>query len=131
VPFLDMEVYKVSSTIPDALKYMNGTTKYALREAFKDILPKTTAGRKKLGFPTPIKHWLKDNPDAIRAYVLDNELIKTDFNAEVIEALFKDHNPLKVDNSRRIFILLMLALWYDIYIKAKDQDQLARLLTGK
>lgn len=129
VPFLDMEVYKVSSSIPDTLKYKKGTTKYALRQAFKDVLPKTTAGRKKLGFPTPIKHWLKDNPDAIRAYVLNNELIKSDFNADVINLMFQNHDPLKVDNSRRIFILLMLALWYDIYIKAIDQDKLASLLT--
>ncbi len=131
VPFLDMEVYKVSSTIPDVLKYKGKTTKYALRQAFKGILPETTSGRKKLGFPTPIKHWLKDNPDAIKAYVLNNELIKSDFNVDSVDLLFKTHDPFKVDNSRRIFILLMLALWYDIYIKAIDQTQLARLLTGK
>ncbi len=131
VPFLDMEVYKVSSTIPDNLKYHAGTTKYALRQAFTNVLPKTTAGRKKLGFPTPIKHWLKANPSAIRHYVLDNELIKSDFNIGVVEKLFDDHASGTVDTSRRIFVLLMLSLWYDIYIKAKDQDQLAQLLTDK
>ncbi|MEI8061755.1 MAG: asparagine synthase (glutamine-hydrolyzing) [bacterium] len=131
VPFLDMEVYRVSSTIPDSLKYYAGTTKYALRQAFKNILPQTTAGRKKLGFPTPIKHWLKANPSAIRRYVLNNELIKSDFNVSVVTKLFDDHASGAVDTSRRIFVLLMLSLWYDIYIKAKDQDQLAQLLTDK
>lgn len=129
VPFLDMEVYKVSSSIPDTLKYKANTTKYALRQAFYGVLPKTTSNRKKLGFPTPIKQWLKTNPLSIKSYILDNEIIKKDFNHEFIENLFKNHIKGVVDNSRRIFVLLMLGLWYDIYIRAKDKDQLARLLT--
>ncbi len=129
VPFLDMEVYKVSNNIPDYLKYKNGTTKFLLRQAFKGILPKTTAGRKKLGFPTPIKHWLKQEPIQIQQYVTNNELIGSEFHVKYIEKLFSDHSVGLIDNSRKIFVLLMLALWYDIYIKHEDQSHLVHLLT--
>jgi asparagine synthase (glutamine-hydrolysing) len=42
VPFLDIEVSKLSATIDDSLKYKHGTTKYILRKAFESVLPKDT-----------------------------------------------------------------------------------------
>lgn len=61
VPFLDKEVFRVASGIPVELKIANGTTKSILREAAKGIIPEHVLDRKKLGFPVPIRHWLKRN----------------------------------------------------------------------
>ena len=60
VPFLDKEVFEVASKIPTSLKTANGTTKYILRKAAEGIVPDHVLDRKKLGFPVPIRHWLKD-----------------------------------------------------------------------
>src|SRR5690606_304012 len=60
VPFLDKEVFKVASRIPTSLKTAEGTTKYVLRKAAEGIIPEHVLNRKKLGFPVPIRHWLKD-----------------------------------------------------------------------
>ena len=59
VPFLDIEVFRVASSIPTSEKLSHQTTKYALRRALADIVPPHVLGRAKLGFPVPIRHWLR------------------------------------------------------------------------
>ena len=118
VPFLDIEIAKLSEKIPDNLKYKNGTTKYILRKAFETVLPKETAERKKLGFPTPIKQWLRERPDDIMETIRTNPYIKKTMDMEYIDKLATDHQHHIADNSRKIYILLMLALWYNAFITA-------------
>ena len=60
VPFLDTEVFAVGSSIPTEQKITKETTKYALRRALELIVPAHVINRPKLGFPVPIRHWLKD-----------------------------------------------------------------------
>ena len=59
VPFLDKKVFNIASQIPTSLKTAKGTTKYILRKAVEGIVPDHVLDRKKLGFPVPIRHWLK------------------------------------------------------------------------
>lgn len=122
VPFLDIEVAKISSRIPEIFKYKNGTTKYILRKAFESILPKTTASRKKLGFPTPMKQWLKSKPEEVMKIIRTNEYILQKFNMEYIDELEKRHLSGKADNARKIYTLLMLALWYNTFIQQQTGD---------
>lgn len=117
VPFLDIEVSKISSKIPDTLKYKDGTTKYLLRKAFQSVLPKETSVRKKLGFPTPIKSWLRERPHDVKKIILDNTYIKDTFNIVYIEKLFTDHLLNGKDRSRKIYTLLMFSLWYNAFIQ--------------
>ena len=60
VPFLDTEVFGIGSSVPTDLKLTKDTTKYALRRALELIVPAHVINRPKLGFPVPIRHWLKD-----------------------------------------------------------------------
>jgi len=117
VPFLDKKIADLSEQIPEIFKYKAGKTKYILREAMKGILPKKTAGRKKLGFPTALRHWLKDKPELFSETILENEYINEHFKLGYIKHLFKEHTEGNADNSRKIYVLYMLALWYNVYIK--------------
>ena len=121
VPFLDKEVAELSETIPDKFKYKNKKTKYILRKAFESILPKTTAERRKLGFPTPFGAWLKDSPHEVMDIILNNEYIKEYMDMDFIKDLVEKHVNGKVigkvDISRKIYALLMLSLWYNKFIK--------------
>ncbi len=60
VPFLDPEVFAVACELPLDEKIGAGTTKYALRRALADVVPAHVLNRRKLGFPVPIRHWLRD-----------------------------------------------------------------------
>ena len=120
VPYLDMVVAGVSAKVPDSLKYKDGTTKWLLRHAFRSILPETTAERAKLGFPTPIKHWLSRDPEWFRDTILGNEYIASRFDLAEIHRLFDDHAAGTAENARKIYLLLMLALWYDTFIAVQE-----------
>lgn len=114
VPFLDKEVARLAQTLPDKFKWRAGSTKYLLREAFKSILPESTRMRKKLGFPTPIREWI-DRED-VRKNIFENDYIKSHLDLGLIEKLFENSK----DNARKIYLLLMLALWYDTFINLKS-----------
>jgi asparagine synthase (glutamine-hydrolysing) len=105
----------VSATVADTLKYRDGTTKWALREAFRGRVPDTTAGRAKLGFPTPLRLWLSADPDAVLAPIRSSAFIAEQMNMDYIEQLVVEHVTGTADHSRRIFVLLMLALWHDAF----------------
>src|SRR6201995_1011565 len=62
VPFLDPEVFAVASRLPVEAKITRTTTKYALRRALEPIVPPHVLNRPKLGFPVPIRHWLRAGP---------------------------------------------------------------------
>lgn len=117
VPFLDIEVAKLARTLPDTFKWKGSTTKYILREAFKGIIPEETRHRRKLGFPTPIRTWLRDPMCPAYKTIRESEYIKKHLDTFFIEGLIADHTENKKDNARHIYILYMLALWYDVYIK--------------
>lgn len=118
VPFLDIEVAKIASILPSNLKFRGATTKYLLREAMKGIIPEKNRKKKKLGFPVPLKEWFRDkNNGYIFDVIRNNEYIKEKFNKEAIEQLISDHISGKKDNSRKIYLLFSLAIWYNVFIK--------------
>jgi len=117
VPFLDMEVAKLAQTLPDKFKWRGGTTKYLLREAFKKILPESTRKRKKLGFPTPIRTWFTREREDVYKTILENTYIKSHMDTSYIRKIIDDHTSKTADNSRKIYLLLMLALWYNTFIE--------------
>jgi asparagine synthase (glutamine-hydrolysing) len=115
VPYLDIEVAKVSAGLSDALKYRDGTTKWILRRAFRGRVPATTEVRDKLGFPTPLRIWLARDPDSVMAPIRRSRFIAEHFDTDYIEDLLAQHVNDEADNSRRIFVLLMLALWHEAF----------------
>jgi asparagine synthase (glutamine-hydrolysing) len=119
VPFLDKPVAALASTLPDRFKWRRGQTKYLLRAAFKSVLPESTRKRKKLGFPTPVKTWFNKDKEDIYDLILDNTYIKSHFDLVPIKKLIEEHVSDLKDNSRKIYLLLMLALWYNRFIESK------------
>jgi asparagine synthase (glutamine-hydrolysing) len=117
VPFLDTAVAGLAKTFPDDFKWRNGVTKYLLREAFKDMIPEETRNRKKLGFPTPVRDWFTADRQKIYDTILQNDYIRQKMDTDYIQKLISDHIGKIADNSRKIYALLMLALWYDTFIK--------------
>ncbi len=119
VPFLDIKVAELAETLPDRFKWKFGVTKYLLRQAFRGIIPESTRKRKKLGFPTPIRNWLTPEQTEIYDTILNNSYILNHMNVEYIKKLISEHTNKKSDNSRKIYLLLMLAIWYNTFIAQK------------
>jgi asparagine synthase (glutamine-hydrolysing) len=120
VPFLDIRVSGSAIGLIDDWKYKNSTTKYILRDAFSEYMPERTNKRPKLGFPTPWHIWLKQDSQKVQDIVLKNKLISDICNTDYIKGLFTKKNLNDKFIGRRIFTLLMLALWYNRFINDEN-----------
>ncbi|TDP96098.1 asparagine synthase (glutamine-hydrolyzing) [Labedaea rhizosphaerae] len=117
VPFLDPEVFKIASRIPIDERITKETTKYALRQAMKRIVPAHVLNRRKLGFPVPIRHWLKaEMYDWARDIIIKSQTDEL-LDKQAILRMLDDHRDGNVDHSRRIWALLVFMLWHGIFIE--------------
>lgn len=112
VPFMDIEVSNFASRLKDDMKWHKSETKYLLREATRNIVPELTRTRKKLGFPTPIESMIKENFLEIKKIIFENLYFKENFNLDSVKQTLFDYNKPSKKNSRKIFTLLMLAIWH-------------------
>lgn len=117
VPFLDHELVEFSTRVPDHLKIRNGEGKYIVKKAVEDILPHDIIYRTKMGFPTPLRSWLMDN----RAEVLLKNLLRKDgfirpyIHAPAVQELLERHRRGQEDATDRIWRLLNLQVWGDLF----------------
>ncbi|WP_411953700.1 asparagine synthase (glutamine-hydrolyzing) [Alkalibacillus sp. S2W] len=117
VPFLDQEVFRVASSIPTEYKIANGTTKSILREAMETVVPPHVLNRKKLGFPVPIKHWLRLELYDWAMVLIRNSQTSHLLDKTVIEKMLTAHREGKNDYSRKIWTVLMFMLWHQIFVE--------------
>ncbi|MFU0832090.1 MAG: Asparagine synthase (Glutamine-hydrolyzing) [Oscillospiraceae bacterium] len=123
VPFLDRKVFAVASRIPRRLKVNPQNTKYALRKAALRHLPEGTAQKKKLGFPVPIRVWLREEKysQIVRKAFL-SKTAEQFFNTDFLIALLDSHIQGKRDNSRKIWTVFIFLVWYDIYFNGAPHE---------
>ncbi len=119
VPFLDKEVFKVASNIRPDFRVNRVSTKYAFRLAAKDRLPEAVANKKKLGFPVPIRIWLKEEKyyNIVKDAFL-SETAKKYFNSDKILELLDKHKIGKGDFSRKIWTIYMFLVWHKQYFES-------------
>ena len=89
-------------------------TKVALRAAADKVIRKKTAEKKKLGFPIPIRVWLReDKYYKIVKKQINSKDAKKFFNVDYLNRLLEEHKNGKHDNSRKIWTVYVFLLWYD------------------
>ena len=67
LPFLDFRLLEAAFSYPLSYRYSHGWTKWLIRKAMSDRLPREVCWRKsKLGFPTPESEWLRHGASSIR-----------------------------------------------------------------
>src|SRR5699024_9712420 len=113
VPFLDPEVFAVASRLPVTAKITRGTTKYALRRALRPIVPAHVLEAPKLGFPVPIRHWLRAGALLEWAYAtVDTTGAGHLVDADAVRAMIDEHRRGETDHSRRLWTVLIFMLWH-------------------
>ncbi|MEB3368406.1 asparagine synthase (glutamine-hydrolyzing) [Saccharopolyspora mangrovi] len=119
VPFLDPEVFRVASTVPLEQKITSETTKYALRQALYQVVPAHVLNRRKLGFPVPIRHWLKDEMHDWARNIIQQSQTDHLLDRRAILQLLEEHRSGVLDHSRRLWALLVFMLWHAIFIEGR------------
>lgn len=118
VPFLDKEVMALAEKIPTRYRVNDENTKIAMRKAALRATPPQTANKKKLGFPVPIRVWLKE--DKYYSIVKDaftSETAKHYFNTNLLIDLLDEHRNGKRDNSRKIWTVYIFLVWHKVYFE--------------
>jgi asparagine synthase (glutamine-hydrolysing) len=116
VPFLDREVFKVASKIQTDYRVNRTGTKYAFRLAAARHMPGDVAAKKKLGFPVPIRIWLREEAycSQVRA-AFTSPAAAQYFHPEALLRLLEAHRSGEADNSRKIWTVYMFLVWHGQY----------------
>lgn len=118
VPFLDPEVFAVASRLPLRAKITRTTTKYALRRALEPIVPAHVLHRPKLGFPVPIRHWLRAGELMEWAYAaVATSQAGHLVDLAAVRRMLDEHRTGASDHSRRLWTMLIFMLWHAIFIE--------------
>ena len=118
VPYLDRILIDYARGLPTKYKIKDGQTKYAFRRVANEVLESKFADKKKLGFPVPIREWIKEDDvyDKIKdAFSRSSSFFKVD----KITKLLDEHKEGKKDNSRKIWTIYSFLVWYDEYFIAR------------
>jgi asparagine synthase (glutamine-hydrolysing) len=129
VPFLDPEVFAVASRLPVSAKITRTTTKYALRRALEPIVPAHVLHRPKLGFPVPIRHWLRAGELMEWAYaMLDSSQVNYQvdlIDIAAVRRMLDEHRSGTNDHSRRLWTVLIFMLWHAIFVERSVVPQIS------
>lgn len=118
-PFLDHQVVELAASIPSRYKISRSLiSKYILKEAYRDMLPPEILTRKKMGFGVPICRWFRrDLYDYIAGILLSAKATKRGIiRTDRVKQLLEEHRNGKADHSDKLWVLLMLEMWFTIFI---------------
>ncbi len=124
VPFLDHPFVEFAMRLPDSLKIRGSVQKYALKKAVEGILPLHIIHRKKMGFPTPLRQWLRQ-PEAgpLLDDLLDRRgLLASYLDLGAVGSLLQRHRSGLEDATDRIWRLINLQVWGDVFLLAGRRD---------
>jgi asparagine synthase (glutamine-hydrolysing) len=105
-PYLDPEVLALSERIPLAMKIKGKNLKYLIKKVALKYLPSQIVYRRKHGFMVPMATWIKK---AGEEDVMNR--VPPQANSMALDQLIKPHLNGRLDNSHKIFALIMLG-WY-------------------
>ena len=115
-PLLAKEVAEVAFSLPTSLRVTKHKAKIAFREAAQRHLPDEVATRKKLGFPVPIRLWLREDMYYHKVKEsFESPVAGEFFNVPALVALLDAHKTGRQDNSRKIWTVYMFLLWHGEY----------------
>ena len=118
VPFLDREVWALAAALPAAAKADARTTKIALRQAAARTLPAASAARKKLGFPVPVRDWLRQEPYTSRVRAVFSRPAAAEFfDPRALHSMLNQHLH-GGDCWRQIWCVYSFLIWYEQFFGA-------------
>jgi asparagine synthase (glutamine-hydrolysing) len=118
-PYTESRYAHFVYNIPAKFKQKDGMVKYFFKKAIEGILPDSIIYRPKQGFRTPVVELFKGPlGDWGKGALLDGGLTKTGFlQRGVIEQLLVQHRAGAVDNSNKLWTVLVLNLWHQRWLE--------------
>ena len=114
VPFVDPEVMAAAFSLPDGERIRGRQQKAALKDAARAWLPDEIVDRPKASFGAPLRAWVtNDLRELVDDVLLRGELVGSGFlRAPALQRLVDDQRSGRRDESKQVWQLLSLELWY-------------------
>ncbi len=124
VPFLDREVLELALTIPAKYRAAHDDSKIALRAAAARHLPERVHTKAKLGFPSPLATWLRDDKyySQVREAFLSPEAAEF-FVPEKLMQLLDEHKSGSVSHMQKIWSFYSFIVWYRQFFGEGERAQ--------
>ncbi|HTS66834.1 MAG TPA: asparagine synthase (glutamine-hydrolyzing) [Candidatus Acidoferrales bacterium] len=132
VPFLDHEFVEFSARVPEHMKLRHGEGKYIVKKAIEGLVPQEIIYRTKMGFPTPLRQWLME-PRSSRLFEIlraKDGLLAAYIEPAALESLLERQVSGQEDATDRVWRLLNLQLWGDLFLTGRRERHWEGLLTA-
>lgn len=129
-PFLDHHLVEFVARFPPRLKIRGRQLKYILRRLGEQYLPSSIVQREKQGFMFPIAYWFQnDLRSFVHNYLSDAHVVNNGlFHKEKVLQLLQEHTQQRRDNHVRLWMLLNIEVWHQLYIQQKSLDEVRERL---
>jgi asparagine synthase (glutamine-hydrolysing) len=124
-PLLDHVFMEWAAGIPEQIRMARGVTKSLFKSAMEPYLPTEVLYRPKKGFSPPVDQWFRSD---LKELAYDTLLSRTSaerglFRQEYVRLLLDEHSDLACDHHTRLWALLMLELWFQMWIDAPGKTE--------
>jgi asparagine synthase (glutamine-hydrolysing) len=123
VPYLDKRVMQLAAKMPSRLRVRSQTKKLAFRAAAMQVLPEEWAKRPKVGFPVPIRHWLREEKyyNMVKSSFL-SDIAKQVFHTEKLLGYLDSHYSGKANHARYIWTVYVFLVWYREFFEEDNPE---------
>ena len=112
-PFLQASLIEFAMTLPDDVKLRGRTSKWALKQAARGLVPESLLRRRKQGFSPPFSAWARGPLRAAVEDRLSEERLQRAgiLDPKPVRALLADHVAGRVERGRTLWAILSLQMW--------------------
>jgi asparagine synthase (glutamine-hydrolysing) len=118
VPFLDLDLVKFASQIPDCFKQQGKHTKWVFKKAMESYLPANVIYRPKTGFGAPLRRWMRHELRELLGDLLSVDSLKRRglFESTAVHKMIKANDAGQTDASYTLLSLLCIEIWCRAFV---------------
>ncbi len=127
-PLLDHVLMEWATSLPDAVKMAGGVTKGLFKSAMEPYLPRQILYRAKRGFGCPIDRWFRSELKdlAYGTLLAQSARQRGLFQPAYTRRLLDEHCAERANHHNRLWALLMLELWFQMWVDAPSDMAVLR-----
>ena len=117
-PFLDHFLMEFVASLPADMKLRGRQKKYLLKQSLRGKVPDIILDRPKMGFCVPLARWFREELKEILMDTLHSSRARQRgyFKIAQVDSLLKEHQSGQTDHSPKLWDLLVLELWEQMFI---------------
>ncbi|MCA9217456.1 MAG: hypothetical protein KDB27_30520, partial [Planctomycetales bacterium] len=130
-PLLDHKMVEFAASMPSQFKIQGKRGKAILRDVLAKHVPPKTSKKKKQGFSVPVRDWFRRGLAEMTRDYLEyggGRLPSSIFEPNKVSQILAEHRVGKADHGRKIWLLMVFAVWHEQYQSGGGVPQCAASL---